>query len=184
MLLTVEGERDGEALKLRVQSIQSLDEAAEGLQRGLKVVLDGRAFQADSRAARRAEGDAEAGRQGHRLPQHDAARTGAARWRSPCPAASTSRPRRRAPSPPCPACWRWWIFEGVPLVYCCLARRGFLTTRRAYAASAPRSECRAGCSRDPPTASARCMLTTELVVFEEATVADSSTRLRPPSFAR
>ena len=38
-----------EALKLRVQSIQSLDEATEGLQRGLKVVLDGRAFQADAK---------------------------------------------------------------------------------------------------------------------------------------
>ena len=49
VLLTVEGERDGEALKLRVQSIQSLDEATEGLQRGLKVVLDGRAFQAKGR---------------------------------------------------------------------------------------------------------------------------------------
>ena len=41
VLLTVEGERDGEALKLRVQSMQSLDEAANGLQKGLKVVLDG-----------------------------------------------------------------------------------------------------------------------------------------------
>jgi len=48
VLLTVEGERDGEALKLRVQTVQSLDEAAGGLQRGLKVVLDGRAFEADS----------------------------------------------------------------------------------------------------------------------------------------
>ena len=48
MLLTVEGERDGEALKLRAQAIQSLDEAAAGVQRGLKVVLDGRAFQADA----------------------------------------------------------------------------------------------------------------------------------------
>src|SRR5262249_50795575 len=47
VLLTVEGERDGEALKLRVQSVQSLDEATEGLQRGMKVVLDGRALQAD-----------------------------------------------------------------------------------------------------------------------------------------
>jgi DNA polymerase-3 subunit alpha len=43
VLLTVEGERDGEVLKLRVQSMQSLDEAANGLQKGLKVVLDGRA---------------------------------------------------------------------------------------------------------------------------------------------
>ena len=40
VLLTVEGERDGEALKLRVQTVQSLDEAANGLQRGLKVVID------------------------------------------------------------------------------------------------------------------------------------------------
>ncbi len=45
VLVTVEGERDGEALKLRAQAIQSLDEAAAGLQRGLKVVLDGRALQ-------------------------------------------------------------------------------------------------------------------------------------------
>ena len=48
VLLTVEGERDGDVLKLRVQSIQSLDEATQGLQRGLKVVLDGRAFQSDA----------------------------------------------------------------------------------------------------------------------------------------
>jgi len=48
VLLTVEGERDGEALKLRVQTVQSLDEAANGLQRGLKVVIDSRAFAADS----------------------------------------------------------------------------------------------------------------------------------------
>jgi DNA polymerase-3 subunit alpha len=47
VLLTVEGERDGDVLKLRVQSMQSLDEATEGLQRGLRVVLDGRAFQSD-----------------------------------------------------------------------------------------------------------------------------------------
>jgi DNA polymerase-3 subunit alpha len=42
VLLSVEGERDGEVLKLRVQALQSLDEATSGLQRGLKVVLDGR----------------------------------------------------------------------------------------------------------------------------------------------
>jgi DNA polymerase III subunit alpha len=48
VLLTVEGERDGDVLKLRVQSIQSLDEATEGLQRGLKVVLDGRVFEANT----------------------------------------------------------------------------------------------------------------------------------------
>jgi DNA polymerase III subunit alpha len=49
VLVTVEGERDGEALKLRAQGIQSLDEAAEGLQRGVKIVLDGQALSADSK---------------------------------------------------------------------------------------------------------------------------------------
>jgi DNA polymerase-3 subunit alpha len=42
--VTVEGERDGETLKLRAQTIESLDKAAESVQRGLKVVLDGRAI--------------------------------------------------------------------------------------------------------------------------------------------
>ena len=44
MLISVEGERDGETLKLRAQAIESLDQAAEGVQRGLKVVLDRRAI--------------------------------------------------------------------------------------------------------------------------------------------
>jgi len=42
VLLSVEGERDGESLKLRAQTVESLDKAAEGVQRGVKVVLDGR----------------------------------------------------------------------------------------------------------------------------------------------
>ena len=74
VLLTVEGERDGEALKLRVQTVQSLDEAANGLQRGLKVVIDGRGDPGRRRAARRAQGAAQAGRQGHRVPEHGAGR--------------------------------------------------------------------------------------------------------------
>jgi DNA polymerase-3 subunit alpha len=41
VLVAVEGERDGETLKLRVQSIESLDAAAENVQKGVKVVLDG-----------------------------------------------------------------------------------------------------------------------------------------------
>jgi DNA polymerase III subunit alpha len=45
--VTVEGERDGDILKLRAQTIQSLDEAANSVQRGLKVVLDRRAIEAD-----------------------------------------------------------------------------------------------------------------------------------------
>jgi DNA polymerase-3 subunit alpha len=44
VLLNVEGERDGEALKLRVQSMESLNQAAESVQRGVKVVLDGRSL--------------------------------------------------------------------------------------------------------------------------------------------
>jgi DNA polymerase-3 subunit alpha len=40
VLVTVEGERDGETMKLRAQTIESLDAAASGVQRGLKVVLD------------------------------------------------------------------------------------------------------------------------------------------------
>jgi DNA polymerase-3 subunit alpha len=42
VLVSVEGERDGETLKLRAQSIECLNTAAEGVQKGLKVVLDGR----------------------------------------------------------------------------------------------------------------------------------------------
>jgi DNA polymerase III subunit alpha len=45
VIVTVEGERDGDILKLRAQAIQSLDEAANGVQRGLKVVLDRRAIE-------------------------------------------------------------------------------------------------------------------------------------------
>jgi DNA polymerase III subunit alpha len=47
VIVTVEGERDGDTLKLRAQAIQSLDEAANAVQRGLKVVLDRRAIEAD-----------------------------------------------------------------------------------------------------------------------------------------
>jgi DNA polymerase-3 subunit alpha len=44
VLINVEGEREGEALKLRTQSIESLDKAADGVQKGVKVVLDGRSL--------------------------------------------------------------------------------------------------------------------------------------------
>jgi DNA polymerase-3 subunit alpha len=44
VLISVEGERDGETLKLRAQTIESLDRAAEGVQRGVRIVLDGRAI--------------------------------------------------------------------------------------------------------------------------------------------
>jgi DNA polymerase III subunit alpha len=44
VLLTVEGERDGEAVKLRAQAVQSLDAAASNIQRGWKVVLDAQAL--------------------------------------------------------------------------------------------------------------------------------------------
>jgi DNA polymerase-3 subunit alpha len=48
VLVAVEGERDGEALKLRAQTIESLDKAAETVQKGVKVVLDGHVVGAGS----------------------------------------------------------------------------------------------------------------------------------------
>jgi DNA polymerase-3 subunit alpha len=51
VLVSVEGERDGDTLKLRAQSIESLDKAAEGVQKGLRVVLDGRKVTAGGKAA-------------------------------------------------------------------------------------------------------------------------------------
>jgi len=43
VLITVEGERgEGDTLKLRVQSIESLDAATQNIQKGVKVILDGR----------------------------------------------------------------------------------------------------------------------------------------------
>jgi DNA polymerase-3 subunit alpha len=42
LLLNVEAERDGETLKMRVQSMESLDKAAENVGRGLRLVLDPR----------------------------------------------------------------------------------------------------------------------------------------------
>ncbi len=42
LLLTVEAERDGETLKMRVQGLESLNRAAESVGRGLRLVLDPR----------------------------------------------------------------------------------------------------------------------------------------------
>jgi DNA polymerase-3 subunit alpha len=42
LLLRVEAERDGEAVKVRVQSVESLERAAAGVRRGLKLVVDRR----------------------------------------------------------------------------------------------------------------------------------------------
>jgi DNA polymerase-3 subunit alpha len=47
VLITVEGERDGDVLKLRAQAIQSLDEVANSFQRGVKIVLDPRSIATD-----------------------------------------------------------------------------------------------------------------------------------------
>jgi DNA polymerase-3 subunit alpha len=41
VLLSVEGERDGEALKMRVQDVKSLDEAVEQIPRSIRIVVDG-----------------------------------------------------------------------------------------------------------------------------------------------
>jgi DNA polymerase-3 subunit alpha len=46
VLLSVEAERDGETLKLRVQNIEPLEAAAANVQRALKIVLDRRSVQA------------------------------------------------------------------------------------------------------------------------------------------
>jgi len=40
VLLSIEGERDGEAVKMRVQSIEALDQAAGALEQSLRIVLD------------------------------------------------------------------------------------------------------------------------------------------------
>ncbi len=40
VVITVEAERDGETLKMRVQSLEALDDVAANVQRGLKLVLD------------------------------------------------------------------------------------------------------------------------------------------------
>ena len=50
VLLTVEAEREGDTVKMRVQSLESLDKAAGAVQRGLKLVIGGSAV-----LARRAE---------------------------------------------------------------------------------------------------------------------------------
>ncbi|HWB45884.1 MAG TPA: DNA polymerase III subunit alpha [Hyphomicrobiaceae bacterium] len=47
VLLTVEGEREGDAVKLRAQSIESLNAAVQRVQRGLKVVVDANALVAN-----------------------------------------------------------------------------------------------------------------------------------------
>ena len=44
VLLNVEGERDGDALKMRVQDVKSLDEAVEQIPRSVKAILDGDAL--------------------------------------------------------------------------------------------------------------------------------------------
>jgi DNA polymerase-3 subunit alpha len=40
VMLTVEGERDGESLKVRVQAVEDLDKAAGALEQGLRLLLD------------------------------------------------------------------------------------------------------------------------------------------------
>ncbi|MGE0767638.1 MAG: DNA polymerase III subunit alpha [Hyphomicrobiaceae bacterium] len=42
VLLSVEAERDGDAVKVRINSIEALDAAAANVNRGVKIVLDGR----------------------------------------------------------------------------------------------------------------------------------------------
>jgi DNA polymerase-3 subunit alpha len=51
VLLGVEAERDGESVKMRINSIESLDAAAAGVCWGVKVVLDGRTMASAGRTA-------------------------------------------------------------------------------------------------------------------------------------
>jgi DNA polymerase-3 subunit alpha len=51
VLLSVEAERDGETLKMRVQNIEPLEAAAASVQQSLKIVLDRRAIQSSNGAA-------------------------------------------------------------------------------------------------------------------------------------
>jgi hypothetical protein len=146
-----------------------------GLQRGLKVVLDGRVFQANTGRLDELKAMLKPGGKGIvclSMMLEDRRRE-----------VEIAMPGRFDISPA-----QKGAISTVPgvleVVDRCAPRRAFLATRRTYAASVPRSRSRAGCSRDTPTASARCILTTGLVVFKEATVGDSSTRLRPPSLAR
>jgi DNA polymerase-3 subunit alpha len=44
VLLDVEAERDGDALKMRVQNVKSLDEAVEQIPRAVRIVIDGDAL--------------------------------------------------------------------------------------------------------------------------------------------
>ena len=46
VVIDVEAERDGDTLKMRVQGLTSLDKAAQGIQRGLRIVLDRRVMTA------------------------------------------------------------------------------------------------------------------------------------------
>jgi DNA polymerase-3 subunit alpha len=48
VLLTVAAERDGDAVKLRVDAMEALDKAAESVQLGLRLVLDGGALARDA----------------------------------------------------------------------------------------------------------------------------------------
>jgi DNA polymerase-3 subunit alpha len=45
VLITVEAERDGDTLKMRVQGLEALDKAAANISRGLRIILDSRAIQ-------------------------------------------------------------------------------------------------------------------------------------------
>ncbi len=49
VLIGVEAERDGDTLKMRVQTLEALDRAAANVQRGLRIVLDARALATQQR---------------------------------------------------------------------------------------------------------------------------------------
>ena len=61
VILGIAGERDGETLKLRVQGVEALDKAAQSVQRGIRVVFDGRSMQARKTALDELKGLLKAG---------------------------------------------------------------------------------------------------------------------------
>ncbi len=108
VLLNVEAERDGDAVKMRVQSVEALDKAAGALEQGLRVVLDPALVGAAARQPCRTEIRAQPG--ATRLRAKAARCASCSRFRmrgeksrSRMPGRYDVSPRSRAASRRCPA---------------------------------------------------------------------------------
>jgi DNA polymerase-3 subunit alpha len=104
----VEGERDGETLKLRAQAIESLDRAAAGCAARLKVVLDRRAIQAASRLADLKGASSPAARAPSPQP---AARRQGREVEIAMPGKFDISPAQKGAIATVPACSRCWTFD-------------------------------------------------------------------------